>query len=370
MKTKIEFDAFCEEEFKKIAAQITAMHTPRKQANKKYSFKKYGRNVLILFLLMVSVAVSGIILGDKAPKILVPLSFITMPVFFFYTVIAPIVILVKRNTVIETLDNKYKTELIPQLLKILFPELKYEPGKGLLSEECKFQTFVYKEYSSGFKSEDLISGSVNGHAFRMADVKYLYKSRGELRTGVGSKDSVYGAYAIFKSPVNFPFSLNTYQPYSALQPLKDLSDTITDTIKKVPEPIYLLAASGPLHKKAITLEKIRDKIKVGHTEFDRVFHIHSDNEEAAKKLLTHELMDRIVHDVESVKFCMNIALYGNEIHFAFPFLNMFEFSLGAITTDEKDEKLTTQYIKAIWSMVEIYGQLIQNGAAVKVNDNP
>jgi hypothetical protein len=341
-----------------IAPQLQAMHEQRKAVNNKYSFKKYGKNVLFLFLMLLLMGVLTMF-NINPPK---AFALILMITFFFYTVITPFVFIIKRNANLVKLETKYKNEIIPRILNALYPDLKYQLGSGLLSNECKIQTFLLNESSLGFTSEDLICGSVNGHEFKMSDVTFTY--RPIRRNEVSKITSVRGAYAIFRSPVSFPFSFNVYQPNSALQVIKDVVDPIIDTIKKIPEPIVNVVNNRI--GRIVERESFKNKIKVGDTEFDRIFHVISDNEEAAKGILTMEVMDKIKKIINSNSFSLNIGLYGNEIHFAFPYFNLFEFSLGAFSTDEQDERLTYQYIIVIGSMIDLYEHIKNN--AVKINN--
>lgn len=340
-----------------ISPQLNAMHTQRKLVNNKYSFKQYGRNVLFLFVLLFLMGFLTLF-EINPPK---ALAFILKLTFFFYTVVAPIIIIVKRNSSLGTLETKYKTEIVPKLLSHLFPDLQYQSGSGLLSGECRIQTLLLNESSLGFTSEDLIYGSVNGHELRMSDVTFSYKP---IRRGEVTKvTTVRGAYAILKSPLSFPFSLNIYQPHPALQVFKDVVDPIIDFIKKTPEPI-VNAVSARIGRMAES-ESFRNKIKIGNADFDRIFNVVSDDETAAKLILTPDLVDKIIRIVNSNSFYINIGLYGNEVHFAFPHLNIFEFSLGAFATDEQEEKLTYQYIMAILTMIEIYEHILRNGAKIR-----
>jgi hypothetical protein len=348
--------AFKEFYARHVAPRLKEMHEQRRLANKKYSFKKYGRNVLILFLLLFGLGFSTMFGVEPPVFVMAPLMF----TFFFYTIIAPIVIAIKRNKSLSELETKYKTEIVPKILREVFPDLKYNSGSGLNRDECEIQTFIVNQSSSGFVSEDLISGSVNGHGFRMADVTFTYMVRS--KRDVSEPITVRGAYAVFKAPVNFSFYLNTYQPHSSLQVLKNIIDPIMNALKEMPEAATIILSQRL--QRNMKRESFVNKIKIGHDEFDKIFHVVSDDEKAAKEILTHDLLNKIIEDVKSNNFCFNIAIYGDEIHFAFPYLNMFEFSLGIITTDEKDDRLTSQYINAIFTMVEVYEQIVKNASNI------
>jgi hypothetical protein len=354
---------------------LSEMHMTRTMHFKKYSFKKYGRNLLVLLSILIGAGVLGEILHFNPVPIIAPVGFF----FFFYAIIRPIVIVVKRNTSIEPLNERYKLEIVPKIIRHVVPEGTYTYGAGLKLGDIHTSMFSRTNpVPEGFASEDLLYGTRNGCVYRISDIRYSYRVTRSRKQKSGKLNEViqeFGAYAIFKLPQQVPSQVNMYQAHPEFAFLKQAADSLIDAKKKHLTSISNVVGhfAGEEVADAVFGTMHAEVIRTGHPDFDTLFTIVADNELVVRQIFVQGFREEILALVKDERIQLNLGLYEDELHIALPHLNLFEFSLGAISSDTANNELTLRYVDALHALFHLadlfttaIGSLSGEGLKIKV----
>lgn len=299
MKSSTEFEAYYQHHIKK---EVEELEEKRKVIVTKYSYKKYGKNLLrsILFLIVFFVTLNFF------PQVDVWYFMFLIPVTFLYALIAPIYILIKRNLVFDPLILSYKQFVIPKLISFFDNRLQYEKAQGLsLAEFLRCGLF---ERPSHFKSEDLISGPIENFNFRISDITATRTRRGGNNSSSSTETVFTGLYGYTK--LNKTFNAPIY-----------LKPTYTgfDAADKLIQSLLDISAINNL-KDQLT----GTQIKTGNTAFDNSFLLRSQNESEALKTIDSVFIQMLLAFKKQLEVPVHIALFEDELHFAFYGVNLFE----------------------------------------------
>jgi len=324
MKTAKEFEQFFEY---KLKPRLEELEQKRKASNSIHNFKTYRRALLVLLVLVIT----DVTLVNKGILPEFMLSFVFVCVLF--TMFYPLVVLYFKGSNFLPVNEEYKQIVIKDLVHFVDENLKYDAKNGLTEEEFNNTKLFHKTYS--FKSEDLISGEVNGINYRMADVKALGHRPSNVRTN--TKSAYYtifeGLYVIATYKNDFgPSVFIRYRNLSNVMANKFLEflGNETNSVNSINEP-------GGIH------------LATGNSNFDSLFYIVSENEESARKIITPAMIDSILGIKEKLfgksnnLFInpINIFLSGNEAHFALFELDVFD--LNALTSITKNNYTQKYY---------------------------
>ncbi|MBX7126199.1 MAG: DUF3137 domain-containing protein [Cyclobacteriaceae bacterium] len=197
MKTTSDFDTFCEGELKHA---LLALENKRLAIVNRFSFRKYRR--MLLFLLVLIVATMIAIALEFVPF----LSILVLPASVLYAVLAPVYIYVRRSASFKSVNNEFKSTVIPKLIVFINPNLAYKPAEGIREDELAASR-LFPENHHQFRSEDLVEGVVEGGTIRMSDVRWTYHRAYRdvnAKTTSTSSNSINGLLATFDLGLKVP----------------------------------------------------------------------------------------------------------------------------------------------------------------------
>ncbi len=185
------------------------------------------------------------------------LSFTVNPYMGFVVIGFGIVLTIIAPSMFKKLSNSYKESYVKEAILSSITNATYDPQRGFSKEEVYNAGVLLKQ--DRFSSEDMITGYINDHYFRCADVHLQdVRSNGKTTTVV----------TIFKGRY---YEITTERIF--------------------PEPIHILNNNTTLFGKRNSLEKI----ELEWIDFNKMFDVFSSSQFETFKLLKPNVMEQIVH---------------------------------------------------------------------------
>jgi hypothetical protein len=298
MISKEAFDLYYEKELKGIVASLEAR---RLNIGDRFSYKRYKRNIKWLFLIDVMI---GLLIGfDVIPVGLGAL----VPFTIMYAMFAPLYIFIRRNWAFDPINKVYKAEVIPKIISFLDPGLKYEPEHGISLSDLK-QSGLF-EAPTGFKSEDLVHGEVDGFSLMLSDVHMSRRERNKVGEDSSTSHQVIrGLYAIVKLSSKTPSRVIIRQNSVARNAVNQLvsrflGDSLADKIEE-----RLQAGS----------------LKTNNEAFDKDFDVTCEEEAVARQLLSPLLMQLLLALKVEVASQVLLSVFDDQLHIAYLDVDLFE----------------------------------------------
>ena len=304
MKSGEEFDHYYRQE---LEQKVRDLENKRLAISKRFSYKRYGRSLLWLLALDITI---GICVSNKV----IPEGFIgIIPGSFVYALFAPLFILYKRNVSFEPINAEYKQSIIPRIVSFVDPQLIYKPKEGITEREFNTSD-LFARPTSSFKSEDLVEGVVDGYAVRLSDVEARKRSSSNGKSAKSSNSTsstiMTGLYAVIKMNRTVPSKVMIRQ-----------SNVINHAVNQFAEQLL-----GSTMVEAIRENRHEKVVKTGQADFDKDFEILCADEAVALQVvhpMFRQMLLAIKAEVGSFTF-VNVALFDDQLHVAYNGTNLFE----------------------------------------------
>jgi len=193
--------------------------------------------VLIIFFLLITIAI-----GFAVPW-----------VFFIALLIS--LLLIPQQHAYKKLSHDFKNHHVRKMIDSIIPGLTFIPEKGF-DENKVFESKVLKRFTT-YKSEDYLSGTIQGKNFESADIKIEQV----VSTGKSTTRIIRFLGRLF----------------------------IVDFQKKFEHDVYI--STDKIHNQSIFSED--KKIKTESIEFNKKFSIFSESQHSAFYLLTPRFMEKL-----------------------------------------------------------------------------
>ncbi|PBJ05021.1 DUF3137 domain-containing protein [Flavobacterium sp. ACN6] len=230
---------------------------------------------------------------------------IRFPMLAFFGALVPAIIGIVMYFQIEDEAKKYKfaykTNVVASALKQINETFSLTPQSGLPEYEF-ISSELFTTEPNRYKTQDLISGSVDKTSFWFAEVHAEYKT--ETRTKNGTRTEWYTIFKgiIFVADFNKNFEVST-----VVRP-KDFGDSIGEWFSK---NVFSFGNSN-----LVLLE---------NTIFDDIFVTYSRNQIEARYILTPAMMERILELNKKCGDTISISFIHSKMYIAFPLgTNYFE----------------------------------------------
>jgi hypothetical protein len=333
---------------RELLPELEKLESLRKTGASKHSFKRYGRILLIWFLLLIALLISK----EYLTWIPIIIPGLGMFGFFIFAVVYPLVLLYRRNTDAEPLAAVYRKNVVDPMLRFLWPGLYHYPEKGLQQAEVDPAMFNAAGKLNSLTSHDLLEGMLGKYPIRMGDIRAATRdSRSMSKRGNGSQFVHWqGLYAVWESGLETPFSMYILQIHDILLPLrKYLISPLEDIALKV----------SPNTHDARHVKRMRSKLtKTGDAVFDNRFSVVTDNGDAARTILDTSarrglmtLADRGIH-----QYCLGVS--EGKVHVFIQHADMFEVALSTSFIEPGNrnshdtQKRTLELVHDLYTWVE------------------
>jgi hypothetical protein len=329
MKSQTEFESYYESHLKR---EIQKIEEKRLVIANKYSFKRYkkwllriGIGVLTFFFLL------NFIPGAD------PESFHIIPVLsFFYAIIAPIYIFIKRNVVFAPLLKEYKATIIPKLVHFIDERLTYDPGKGI--DEQEFNKSGLFEVPTSYTSEDLITGTLETFSVRLSDVQAMRRSnyKGQSSSKSTMITVLSGFYGYAKVAKTFSTPVFIKPTYTGIA----MADSLLKNFRSL---------SG--------IDALKDQntippFKTGNAEFDGYFIVRSQYESEVKRVVNPVFIQMLLAFKKQAEIPVHIGMVEKELHFGFSGINLFEVNAHTSLTEKNVTLTYFKYLQLAFGLAE------------------
>lgn len=320
MKTRTEFDTFYS---KHLNADIEALEQRRAAIAHKFSFKRYGRWLLILVIVTPVVIITvNFIPGLKQEQFLFLIFFTIL-----YAILAPIYIFIRRNWVFDNEINKYKRTIVPKVVHFVGDRLTYDPAKGI-----SLETFMENELferPTAYQTEDLVEGIAGTLKVQFADVNATKKISKRIHASHSTKhnestDTInifYGLYTVVELRRAWPEPMWIDPKY--VDSGNKLLDALGGSLLKIAN-----VARTDHHLPG-------EPITTGHARFDELFAVRAQNIAAARRAITPALVNLLLACRDEAAMPVYLAIRDKKLHIGFSGMNFLE--VDAHTTINRDK---------------------------------
>lgn len=143
--------------FEKIRYQLAPLETERQNV---LSTRKHTFFIISIVLAMLGIAIFAFFLY-KNPIIIVSAVIITA--------IACVVVGSRLYKAQQAFEEKVKGGIIPEIVKVVRPDLKYEPWDSIEGEEF-YEADFFNDRTDKFSGEDYLEGYINNTHFKLSEV--------------------------------------------------------------------------------------------------------------------------------------------------------------------------------------------------------
>lgn len=342
MKTAAQFDQFYTEQLKQKIDEFEAM---RVAITTRFSFKKYGRSLLWLLVIAVTLIISSNVFSQLPEQIV-----FIIPVIVLYAVAAPIYILVKRSSAFSPIKAEYKGTVVKGIVEFVHEGLSYQPSEGISLEDFNMSGLF--DRPSGYQSEDLVVGNINGISLKLSDVKATRrtKSTGDSKSTTVTVFS--GLFGLADLPARAP---GRTLIQSSILANKAVEDALQNFIgKKVVD--FLDRKLRP------------ETVKTGDEEFDKYFSVRYEGDYAEAKL-DPILIQTLVALKREVELPVYLSLIERKAYFGFGGIDLFEVDANTSILKNDISKKYFQYLNLAIGLTKALHVLLDKQKETSVRDS-
>lgn len=326
MKSQKEFEQYFES---KLLPKLLATENEKISIKKRFSFKKYGRNLIILVCFCIFMAC----LRNYRPSL--PELAVVLPGVFtaLYLFFAPIIIFVRRNLAFSKIDDtSVKKEIVPELIDFIDKDLKYEQTGTLPAGLYDVHSIYLRTRSfPECTSSDLVSGKLDNWNLHLADTLAFISSRGG---SVQDRIRCSAVYAVLDLHQKTQGSIYLCQ-------LNNLSASIAESMQSVESfksQLNQVFQSISGSEKELLDDNLPEGFvltETGNPDFDLQFRIAIQENEKGDKLLSQEFCTKFKNVCDQTKLQLGIAIKGNQLHVTIQDIDLFESDVHASSTTKE-----------------------------------
>lgn len=349
MKSQAEFKQFYQRE---LLPLLENLNVERIQIQNKYSFKKYGRNLLIFFVFAVVFALT---FGKEKsfPDYIVPLIFLSI---MLYAVAAPIYIFIKRNLAFDTVSNTpdKKDQLVQTFLSYVDSSLNFQPNNQLSQEDFEFKTvYCMKSNLLSCITKNLVNGNFNNRPIKMAYAHTVYRLPNKETSDKCHAHITYATIKLKKS-AETNFYLNTPELFASAQnKLRQAQHSFQEKINNLMSNFTGRNGFMPnnIPEGFILFES-------GIQDFDDRFVVIGNENTNFETFFTKEFCTTFIDLVEKYGFNIGIGIKDQHLYIAINNCSLFEFGVydNLISHDERDSLLNHymrfQFIDELTNLID------------------
>lgn len=232
---------------------------------------------------------AGIYMLDVHPYTIIFTLLVAPPVCYFIYV---------KHYIDHTIPDEYKAQVVKEMLAFLDESLTYE-AESHISYEDFLASKLFLLQPDHYGGDDKISGSVDGIPIQMSEVEVKYEQKDQVRkSGLiqpkkgNWKTTFHGVFLIADYPGTFQGKLFIFP----------------DKLQKNLDYLgMLIQQNNPILGKYI---------KPRNMKFRERFSVYAEKEREGERLLTDQLMERLLELRKLTKAEISMSLIGNKIYVA------------------------------------------------------
>ncbi len=219
-----------------------------------------------------------------------------------------VIVLVRTYKKRMSYREKFKNEVVREIVKVIDPDWNYEPNQYISSSEYR-SSDLFRQSVDRYRGDDLISGKIDKTDFRCSEVHSEYKTVTTDKDG-RRKETWHTIFKglFFHADFNKEIKGKTY-----IEP-----DTAERLFGKFGQNLQT-SSKGKL-------------VKLENPEFEKIFAVYGTDQTEARYILTPTIMEALVNIYKMYKRRMHISFIGSRVYVAMSFTkNLFEpkiFSSG------------------------------------------
>lgn len=238
----------------------------------------------ILFGFAALIIAAGIFIGFGAFAVIAGLVPIIIGIVMYF----------KINDEAIKYKVAYKTKVIASALKNINGSLVFTPQSGLPEYEFR-SSELFTTRPDRYKTQDLISGTVDKTSFWFAEVHAEYKTETQTKNGTKTTWHTIFKGIIFVADFNKNFEVST-----------------------VVRPKSFGASLGAWFSKSVFSFGNTEVVQLENIDFDNKFVTYSRNQIEARYILTPAMMERILDLNKKCDETISISFIHSKIYIAFP----------------------------------------------------
>ena len=219
-----------------------------------------------------------------------------------------VIVLVRTYKKRMSYREKFKNEVVREIVNVIDPDWNYEPNQYISSSEYR-SSDLFRQSVDRYRGDDLISGKIDKTDFRCSEVHSEYKTVTTDKDG-RRKETWHTIFKglFFHADFNKEIKGKTY-----IEP-----DTAERLFGKFGQNLQT-SSKGKL-------------VKLENPEFEKIFAVYGTDQTEARYILTPTIMEALVNIYKMYKRRMHISFIGSRVYVAMSFTkNLFEpkiFSSG------------------------------------------
>ncbi|HOO85040.1 MAG TPA: DUF3137 domain-containing protein [Prolixibacteraceae bacterium] len=218
-----------------------------------------------------------------------------LPFVIIALVITGIVLLVLNIKKQKAYRNRYKNEVVAEVVRAIDPEWSYAPD-GCISQGEYYSSDLFRQHFDRYNGDDLISGKIEKTDFRCSELHTEYKEVTYDKDGKRQERWVTIFKGLFfHADFNKEIRAQTY-----LQP-----DTSERLLGKFGQKLQF-STKGKL-------------VKLENPEFEKIFAVFSTDQNEARYILTPAIMEALVNIYKQYKRPMHLSFIGSRVYVAMSF---------------------------------------------------
>lgn len=240
-----------------------------------------------------------------------------------------IVILVRTFKNKKIYRNRFKDEVVREIVKAIDPTWEYNHDQCITSSEY-FSSDLFRQSVDRYRGDDLISGKIDKTDFRCSELHTEYKTVTTDKDGK-RKETWHTIFKglFFHADFNKEIKGKTY-----IEP-----DTAERLLGKFGQSLQM-SSKGKL-------------VKLENLEFEKIFAVFGTDQTEARYILTPTIMEALVNIYKKYKRKMHLSFIGSRVYVAISFnKNLFEPKVFSSGVKFKD-------IEFMYNLFEINQIIIQ-----------
>ena len=219
-----------------------------------------------------------------------------------------VIVLVRTYKKRMSYREKFKNEVVREIVNVIDPDWKYEPNQCISNSEYR-SSDLFRQSVDRYRGDDLICGKIDKTDFRCSELHTEYKTVTTDKDG-RRKETWHTIFKglFFHADFNKEIKGRTY-----IEP---------DTAERL---------FGKFGQKLQTSSKGK-LVKLENPEFEKIFAVFGTDQTEARYILTPTIMEALVNIYKMYKRRMHISFIGSRVYIAMSFTkNLFEpkiFSSG------------------------------------------
>jgi len=219
-----------------------------------------------------------------------------------------VIVLVRTYKKRMSYREKFKNEVVREIVNVIDPDWKYEPNQCISNSEYR-SSDLFRQSVDRYRGDDLICGKIDKTDFRCSELHTEYKTVTTDKDG-RRKETWHTIFKglFFHADFNKEIKGKTY-----IEP---------DTAERL---------FGKFGQKLQTSSKGK-LVKLENPEFEKIFAVFGTDQTEARYILTPTIMEALVNIYKMYKRRMHISFIGSRVYIAMSFTkNLFEpkiFSSG------------------------------------------